>query len=118
MPSTSTRSYGTWTNRVNVYSTGPDADVDSVVGTGAPEWRQTLEESGALARMKADYRRAIDLVLPGDVALCGEEFIGPAEPQPGEFDGCATDEDGALDIAALVAEIDLDAIIARHDPDA
>ncbi|MFF8696304.1 hypothetical protein ACF08W_29235 [Streptomyces sp. NPDC015144] len=118
MASLNTRVYGTWANRVNVHSTGPDADVDDLVGGGAPAWRTMLADTGALARIKAEYRAAIDAALPGDVALCGETFIGPAEPEPGEFNGYPTDEYGALDIAAAVEGIDLDAIVTRHDPDA
>ncbi|SEE83255.1 hypothetical protein SAMN05216483_6701 [Streptomyces sp. 2131.1] len=115
---TATRIYGTWTTKVNLYSTGPDADVDAVVDGGAPDWRAMLADTGALDRMKAEYRAAIDAALPGDVALCGEQFFGPAEPEAGEFDGYPVDEYGALDFAAMVEEIDLAAIVDRHDPDA
>ncbi|OVZ99516.1 hypothetical protein B9W64_37625 [Streptomyces sp. CS159] len=118
MASITTSTYGTWCSRVNVYSNSPDDDVVAVIDGGSPEWRQALDETGALARMQADYRAAIDAALPADVALCGNEFIGPTEPEPGEFAGYPTDSAGCLDFAAMVEPIDLEEIIARHDPDA
>lgn len=113
-----TRVYGSWSARVSTYSTGPDADVDSIVTGGPPEWRELLATSGALAQMKAEYRNAINAALPGDIALCGDEFVGPAHPEPGEFDGYPLDENGGLDFAAIVAEIEVSEIVERHDPDA
>jgi hypothetical protein len=112
------RSYGTWCNRVNVYASSPDADVDGLVDTGDPEWRERLVKTGALDLMRAEYRQAIDDALPPDVALCGEEFIGPAMPERGEFDGYPRNGDGHLDFAAMVEDIDVAAIVHRHDPDA
>lgn len=118
MSSTTQRVYGTWCNRVNNHASSPDEDVDGLVDTGDPEWRALVAETGALASMRDEYRRAIDAALPPDVALCGEEFIGPAVPEPGEFDGYPRDENGSLDFAAMVADIDVAEIVARHDPDA
>ncbi|MFF9901328.1 hypothetical protein [Streptomyces longispororuber] len=117
MTSSTATSYGTWCTRVNGLSTSPDADVVDYVGTGSPDWVRRVQDSGALARMKADYRDAINAALPPDIALCGDTFIGPAEPEPDAFDGYPT-VDGFLDFAAMVQEIDLDAIVDRHDPDA
>ncbi|MEU1134961.1 hypothetical protein ABZ383_34750 [Streptomyces sp. NPDC005900] len=114
--STTTTSYGTWCNQVNTYSTSPDADVDDYIGGGPDDWRTLLEESGALERIKSEYRAAINAALPGDVALCGDEFIGPWEPEEGEFDGYPQDEDGTLDFAAMVEDIDLAEIVERNEP--
>lgn len=114
---TTTTSYGTWTNRVNTYSTGPDADVVNYISGGDSDWRERVQTSGALAAMQRDYRAAIEAALPPSVSLCGEEFIGPAYPEPGEFDGYPTNEHGDLDIRAMVEEIDLGEIVERHDPD-
>ncbi|MFI5814937.1 hypothetical protein ACIA7S_28760 [Streptomyces sp. NPDC051643] len=114
---TTTTSYGTWGNRVAALSDSPDADVNDYVGTGAPEWREALEASGALDQIKSDYRAAINAALPADISLCGKEFIGPTQPEAGEFDGYPRDENGFLDFAAMVEDIDLAAIVDRHDPD-
>ncbi|MFF3264966.1 hypothetical protein ACFYWO_38115 [Streptomyces sp. NPDC002932] len=113
---TTNTAYGTWTNRVNTFSTGPDADVLDYINGGAPDWRELLEKSGALDEITRAYRAAIEQALPAGVALCGEEFIGPADPDDDEFDGYPVDEDNRLDIAACVEDIDLDAIIEWHDP--
>lgn len=115
--SNKTTLYGTWSSRVNVYATGPDADVDGYVGTGDEEWRDRVQESGVLGRMKQEYRAAIEAVLPPDVSLCGEEFIGPAHPDEGEFDGYPKDRCGSLDFKAMVKGVDFDAIMERNDPD-
>ncbi len=45
------------------------------------------------------------------------EFIGPFEYDPAEWAGYPVTETGDLDIAAIVAGVDLSAIVARHDPD-
>lgn len=111
-----TTSYGTWCNRVNTFSTSPDADVLDYINGGDDDWRQLLEDSGALDTIKREYRQAIEDALPQSVSLCGDEFIGPAEAEAGEFDGYATDEDGFLDFAALVGDIDLGPIVDRNDP--
>ena len=113
---TTTTSYGTWTNRVNTYSTGPDADVLDYINGGDSDWQELLEASGALARIQAEYRDAIDRVLPDGVSLCGTEFIGPWQPEDGEFDGYPTDEHDNLDFAAMVEDIDLADIIDRNEP--
>ncbi|MDK0525079.1 hypothetical protein [Streptomyces sp. ML-6] len=113
---TTTTSYGTWTNRVSTYSTSPDADVLDFINGGDPEWRDLLEASGALDDIKRAYRAAIEDALPADVSLCGDEFIGPWEPEDGEFDDYPTDERGSLDIAACVEDIDLGEIVDHYDP--
>ncbi|MFG2617783.1 hypothetical protein ACGFXC_09140 [Streptomyces sp. NPDC048507] len=111
-----TTSYGTWCNKVNQYSTSPDSDVLDCINGGDSDWRDLLEESGALAEIQRAYRAAIDAVLPPSVALAGDEFIGPAEPDDGEFDDYPTDEYGNLDFAAIVEGIDLAAIIDQEEP--
>lgn len=65
----------------------------------------------------ADYRTAINQALPPPVSLCGDEFYGPAgyEVVDWESDGYPVDEDGALDIAAVVDSVNFWAIVNRHD---
>lgn len=110
-----TTDYGTWCNTVNHSSTSPDSDVVDYIGGGDKEWRQLLEASGALDTIQLEYREAIDAALPPSVSLCGDEFIGPYEPEDDEWNGYPVDEDGALDIKACVEDIDLAPIVERND---
>lgn len=112
-----TTSYGTWGSKVDTYSSGPDADVVEYITTGGSDWYTRLEESGAIERIKAEYREAIESVLPPDISLCGDQFIGPACPEEGEFDGYPTNGFGALDFKAMIGNIDLGPIVERNDPD-
>ncbi|MBD0743617.1 hypothetical protein [Streptomyces sp. CBMA152] len=116
MSYTTTTSYGTWCNRVAQYSTSPDADVADYVGSGDSEWVERLQASGALEQMQSDFRAAINAALPPSISLCGDEFIGPAYPEDGEFDDYPSDEDGSLDFKAMVEDIDLAEIVERNDP--
>ncbi|WP_385618470.1 hypothetical protein PXH67_06135 [Streptomyces sp. P8-A8] len=113
---TTTTSYGTWSNQVSTFSMSPDADVLDFINGGDPDWRELLEKSGALDEIQHAYRYAIENALPAGVSLCGDEFIGPWQPEADEFDGYPVDEDGNLDFAACVEDIDLAEIVERHDP--
>lgn len=116
MSYTTTTSYGTWCNQVSPYSTSPDADVVDYIGGGDSDWLELVEKSGALEEMQSDYRAAINEALPPSISLCGDEFIGPAYPEDGEFDGYPIDEYGGLDLKALLEDIDLADIVDRNDP--
>lgn len=116
MTYTTTTSYGTWCNRVNQYSTSPDADVLDYINGGDNAWQELLQASGALELIQDEYRQAINDALPPSVSLSGDEFIGPAYPEDGEFDEYPTDEFGVLDFAALVEDIDLEPIVERNEP--
>jgi hypothetical protein len=112
-----TTSYGTWCNRVAPYSTSPDSDVVDYIGGGDRDWQELLDKSGALEQIQIEYREAINAALPPSISLCGDEFIGPAYPDDGEFDGYPTDEYGdELDFKAMVEDIDLAAILERNEP--
>lgn len=111
-----TTSYGTWCNRVNKYSTSPDADVLDYINGGDNAWQERLEASGALELIQDEYREAINAALPDSVSLCGDEFIGPAYPEDDEFDGYPTDEYGVLDFEALFEDINLEPIVERNEP--
>ena len=111
-----TTSYGTWCNRVNAHSTSPDSDVLDYINGGDNDWQARLQASGALELIQDEYREAINAALPDSVSLSGDEFIGPAEPEDGEFDGYPTDEYGVLDFAAIAEAIDLEPIVERNDP--
>ena len=113
---TTTTSYGTWCNQINQYSTSPDSDVLDYINGGDNAWQTLLDESGALKLIQSEYRDAINAALPPSISLCGDEFIGPYEPDDGEFDGYPVDEYGTLDLKALLEDIDLEPIVERNDP--
>lgn len=115
---TTTASYGTWANHGDHYSVSVEATLADYI-SGDPEWRERVESTGAFAKMAAAYRAEINAALPDAVALCGDEFYGPAYPDEGEFDDYPTNDGGGLDISACIeqAGIDLGAIVERHDPD-
>ncbi|MFI0156196.1 hypothetical protein [Streptomyces lydicus] len=116
MSPTTTTDYGTWCNQVNQYSSSPDSDVLDYINGGDASWRELLETSGALAQIQSEYRDAINAALPANVALCGDDFIGPAYPEDDEFDDYPTDSSGELDIAAIVENVNLDEIVERNVP--
>lgn len=111
-----TTSYGTWCNQIAPFSTSPDVDVVDFIGGADSDWLERVEKSGALEEMKAAFRAAIEAALPDSISLCGDEFIGPAHPDDGEFDGYPTDEDGDLDLKACLEDIDLTPIVDANDP--
>lgn len=115
--STTTSPYGTWTNHGDRTNTSVEATVTDAVSGGPSEWLDRINTEGYFDGMVAAYRNAINAALPGDVALCGDDFIGPWQPEDGEFDGYPKDEYGGLDIAAIISGIDLAPIVERHDPD-
>lgn len=99
--------YGTWSNQVELHSNSPDDQVDAYL----TDWPHGYDIAG----IKRAYRDAIDQALPVDVALIGNEFIGPAIPEAGEFDGYPLDEYGSLDFAAIVEDIDIAEIAERFE---
>ncbi|MEW2635588.1 hypothetical protein AB0903_29115 [Streptomyces sp. NPDC048389] len=98
--------YTTWA-RITGTSNSPDDTVDDFM----TDWVDDHDIEG----IKAAYRNAIDQALPAGVALVGNEFIGPARPEQGEFDGYPVDEYGGLDIAAIVEDVDLGEIAPRFE---
>jgi len=112
-----TTTYGHWTTLVDHTSSTLERTVLEFISGADRDWISALKTTGALYRIIADYRAAINEALPHNVALSGNEFIGPFEHAPDAWDGYPTTEDGDLDIAAIVESVDLSAIVARHDPD-
>lgn len=102
---TTTTSYGTWTNRVQPYENSPEDGLNGYLGGNDPAEYD-------MDSIYFAYRQAIEDALPGDVSLCGNEFIGPAHPEPGEFDDYPTDEVGDLDIGTIIEDIDFDTAAA------
>jgi hypothetical protein len=103
---TTTTTYGTWSNRADDLSTSVEHTVYECLGDYASDY-----DPEAIA---AEYRAAINDALPPSVSLCGDEFIGPYYAADCNFDGYPLDEFGALDITTIVEQADLWAIIARH----
>lgn len=101
-------SYGTWNNHVDQYSTGLEHTVTEAFGSYGPD-------DFDFDAIVSDYRNAINDALPDSVTLAGDEFIGPAYADDQDFDGYPMDEDGSLDIKAIVEDVDLWEIIARHE---
>lgn len=96
--------YGTWLNH-----TGEDNPAQSIltaVGGYADEYD--------LKAIEEEYRDAIDAALPNGVGMSGKEFVGPYYEADQDFDGYPQDDDGRIDIGAVVKGIDLEAIAERH----
>lgn len=96
-----TTSYGTWCNQINGFETSPEQGLNSYLGSEDPD-------DYDMDSIHLAYRRAIDAALPPSISLCGDEFIGPAYPEDGEFDDYPQDEDGALDLKAIIEGLGLD----------
>jgi hypothetical protein len=104
---TTTTSYGTWNNRVEPYAANFATSIYEALGDYA--------DGFDLDAVEAEYKAAINDALPASVNLCGDEFIGPAYAADCDFTGYPTDEDGRLDIKAIVDSIDFWEIASRHD---
>lgn len=104
--STTTTTYGTWGNVHGGCLTIRD-EIDEALDDCADDYAPSDEI--ALA-----YENAVNQALPDGVNLIGDEFYGPAYPEPGEFDGYPTDEDGELDLAAIVQSVNVWEIIEKH----
>jgi len=104
-----TASYGSWARRVEHADMTLEDTVRNALADG--HFMQT-SLTGAII---SEYRDAINAALPDSVSLCGDEFYGPAgfEPVDFEADGFDVDEDGALDINAIICAIDFYAIAER-----
>jgi hypothetical protein len=104
---TTTTSYGTWNNRVEPYAATFEQSVYEALGDYADNFD--------LDALTADYKAAINDALPSSVSLCGDEFIGPYYEADADFTGYPHDEEGRLDIKAIVETVDFWTIAARHD---
>jgi hypothetical protein len=106
MPTTT--SYGTWETRVDDADTTVERTVINALADGMCGDTNT-------AAIVAAYRDAINAALPVSVELRGEEFFGPAgfEVVDFESDGYPVDEDGGLDIDAIVRAVDFWEIVKQ-----
>lgn len=96
-----TTSYGVWKDRVE----DADSTVERTVINALADGMCGETDTAAIV---AAYRDAVNAALPASVELRGEEFFGPAgfEVVDFESDGYPVDEDGGLDIDALVRAVD------------
>lgn len=114
---TTTTSYGTWNNHGDSSALTVEDTVTGYISGGDSEWIERIQGDGSFDDMVAGYREAINDALPDGVSLNGDEFYGPYYDADQNWDGYPTNESGGLDIAAIIAEIDLGAIVGEHDPD-
>lgn len=101
-----TTSYGTWCTKVDDLALTVEQTIYETIGN-ADEY-----DIDAIA---ADYRAAINEALPEGVTLAGNEFIGPYYAEDATWGPELEDEDGRLDIKAIVLGVDLWAIAAKHE---
>lgn len=96
-----TKSYGNWTRVTgDVTLNGMIADTYLPATTVAQ-----------LELITDTYRAAINAALPDSVSLCGDEFYGNAyEADCADQAAYPHDEDGSLDLAAIIEGVDLGAI--------
>lgn len=103
-----TTSYGDWNNRGDKWALTVE---QSVIGAFGTEGADGFDFDAIVS----DYRDAINAALPNGVTLSGNDFYGPYHQAASDFDGYPVDEDGHLDIKAVIDSVDLWKIIARHD---
>ena len=106
MPTTT--SYGTWQTRVDDADTTVERTVINALADGMCGETNT-------AAIVAAYRDAVNAALPASVTLRGEEFFGPAGFEVVDFEsaGYPVDEDGGLDIDAIVRAVDFWGIVKQ-----
>lgn len=95
-------SYGTWTNHGGGRYTTLADTVREAIGDPAG-----VDVDGVIA----EYTAAINAALPDGVSLQGSGFYGPSAVPVDAFEGYPLDEDNRLDIAAIVADVDIWKII-------
>lgn len=107
---TTTTGYGTWNNHGDRTALTVEDTVGGYLSGGDSEWVERCEQTGALENMVATYRAAINNALPDGVSLNGNDFYGPYYEADQAWEG-------ELDLAEIIAGIDLGEIVAGHDPD-
>lgn len=106
MDRNATTSYGTWNNRVDEYAANFATSVCDALGDYPDDYD--------LDGLTAAYKAAINNALPARITLTGDEFIGPAYVEPGEFDGYPH-RDGRLDLKKIVKGVDFWDIASGFD---
>jgi hypothetical protein len=101
--SDTTTSFGSW----NSVSGRRSISLEQEIGGALGVWDENLTDAQVSAVI-TEWRGRINAALPPRVKLCGNEFYGPAYPEDDEFDGYPHDDDGNLDIAAIIDQVDGD----------
>lgn len=113
-----TTSYGSWCTRVCNIELSPEYLVSSIMSGADSYWLHLMERSGRVDLIAQEFRDEINNALPPGMSFhASNEFIGPADRSLLDTDGYPVDEDGDLDIKAIVDDIDVDSIIERFDID-
>lgn len=105
-----TTNYGSWNNHGDPSNASVEATVIDYLQGADSDWRVRVLATGAYTAIVADYREAINTALPEGVTLAGDDFYGPCYEKDHTWDG-------ELDIAAIIMDIDLGAIVEKYDPD-
>lgn len=100
---TTTSHYGVWNQKMRSSFSNPRDEVAAALNG---EWSEAFVDAAAAA-----YVVAINDALPDGVSLHGAEFIGPHAER--DFEGYPHTEDDSLDIAAIIAGVNLGAIVER-----
>jgi hypothetical protein len=102
---TITCSYGTWNRKVDSYTLTLEQSVGNALnGEYTDKQIEAVTEA---------YRDAINAALPDSVSLCGNQLYGPYTPGDNEFAGYPQDDEGDLDIAAIVESVDFWATVEQ-----
>lgn len=109
---TTTTSYGSWASNVE----HADMTLEDTVRNALADAH--FVRTGITDAIIREYRDAINAALPESVSLCGNEFYGPAYAADEDFDGFDLDEDGRLDINAIICSIDFYSIAERLEESA
>lgn len=102
-PSTS---YGTWLNVAKSTRTVEEAVATIFDAEGT--------DGFDVEAIVTEYRNAINAALPNGVTLAGNDFYGPYNTTEDQFNDYPADDDGDLDLAAIVDGVELWPIIERH----
>jgi prevent-host-death family protein len=105
--STTTTEYGTW----NFITKDESDTVEDMATEALGDYVGDYDVDAIVT----EYRQAINEALPAGVSLNGDLFYGPAYDPDKDFDGYPVNDDGSLDIKAIVDSIDFWAIAERHD---
>lgn len=101
---------GTWCNHGDNSNVSVEASIADAINGGDSDWQERMETSGALERVAADYRDAINEALPDGIWLTGNDFICLHHSDPNY-----TDEIADFDISEAIEKIDLFEIVEKHD---
>ncbi|OBK86350.1 hypothetical protein [Mycolicibacter sinensis] len=104
MSKSSKFNYGTWSSCA-----------DTVWPAVEDQVRNSLEDNfddRDVVWISRVYRDAVGAALPDGVSLRGKDFYG-AHPDEQQFEGYPHDEEGCLDIAAIIRGVNLRDIVQR-----